>query len=131
MRLIDSSSLCKYINREEGWKEVREELSKGCFTLDLALKEVASSLWKRFKRKELDEGFVLNTYRTFLEYLPVRVWGQREVLEDAFRISLRHDLTIYDSLFIARAIRDEAILITSDRKQARAAELEGLEVLFL
>lgn len=52
-------------------------------------------------------------------------------MEEAVRLSLKHGLTIYDSLFIARAIEDEATLITSDRRQARVAELEGLDVLLI
>ena len=131
MRLIDSSSLCKYVNREEGWERVKEELLKGCFSLDLALKEVGNSLWKRFRRGELDEALALNAFKAFLEFLPIAILDEREVFEDALRLALKHDLTLYDSLFIARAIKDKAILITSDKKQAEAAELEGIEVILI
>lgn len=47
VRVIDSSSLTKYVNREDGWRSMEKYLMEGCITLSLAVKEVSNSVWKR------------------------------------------------------------------------------------
>lgn len=47
MRVIDSSTLIKYLSREVGWERAREVILEGVITLDLAIKEVVSALWRR------------------------------------------------------------------------------------
>jgi len=44
-------------------------------------------------------------------------------------LAFRHDITAYDAAYLALAVRDYAVLATNDRKLARAALAEGLELL--
>ena len=64
-----------------------------------------------------------------MKSLPINILDEREVLGDALKLALKHSLTIYDSLLVAR--REGAIPITSDRRQAEAARSEGVEVLLI
>lgn len=48
--------------------------------------------------------------------------GESKYLEEAFRIAIENGISIYDSLYIAQALKLEAQLFTSDKKQAQVAE---------
>jgi len=50
-----------------------------------------------------------------------------KLLDEAFSIAVRRKTTIYDSIFIALAKRKGFPLLTSDKKQAEAAEEEGVQ----
>lgn len=126
MKVIDSSSLVKYLSLEEGWEVVLKHLEEGCVIPELAMKGVANALWK----KVLVEEMRLEASREVLQKLPkvVRVVGQAELLERAFEIAVQNRITVYDSLFIALAESKKAALVTSDRKQAEVAKALGIEV---
>ena len=131
MRVIDASSLAKYVNRESNWMEIEKYLIEGCITISLAVKEVVNSVWKRFLRKELDEGDAYRLFKGFIDNLMVKIMDQEDLLDDAFKISLRHNCTIYDSLYIALAKKMNSELITSDKKQRDIAVKEGVRVYIL
>lgn len=122
MRVIDSSSLAKYVNRESGWEEVEGRLRTGCTTLKLALKETGNSLWKRVRRGDLKPEIALRVFREFVRLKPVKLYDQEGLLAEAMEYALKLNLTIYDCLFIALAKRLGEPLITSDRRQAEAAQ---------
>jgi predicted nucleic acid-binding protein len=70
VKVIDSSSLSKYVNRETNWDRVRELLREGCTTLELAVKEVGNSLWKRVTRGEVTADTAITTYEDFVNLRP-------------------------------------------------------------
>ena len=129
--MIDASSLAKYVNREEGWEIVEEYLLDGCVTVELAVKEVLNSIWKRVMRGDLDKESGLSLCRTFIENIMVRIYPQEELYFDAIEISLRNDVTIYDSLYISLAKKLDTPLITSDVKQSNIAKREGIETILI
>lgn len=129
MRVIDASALAKYLNREAGWKQVEELLLEGCVTVELALKEAISALWKRFKRKEMTESQVLEIANAFLSLKIVRIHPQDGLLTDALGLSLKLDTTVYDALYIVLAKKLRMDLITSDKVQAKKAEQTGINTL--
>jgi len=61
----------------------------------------------------------------------IRVEDEGEYLKDAFRIALHEGITIYDSLYIAQAMKHKAKLLTSDKGQAKVAQSLGLKVILL
>ncbi|MCS7374439.1 MAG: hypothetical protein NDF56_05635 [archaeon GB-1845-036] len=44
MNVVDSSTISKYLPREEGWIKVRKYLEEGVIILKLTLKEVLNAL---------------------------------------------------------------------------------------
>ena len=60
--------------------------------------------------------------------LIARFIEQDTVIERAFELALKYELTLYDSLFIAAAEKTGATLVTCDSKQAEVARLLGLQV---
>lgn len=131
MRVIDSSALVKYFSREEGWERVRELLLGGVATLDLAFKEVANALLKKVFREEVSYETALTIVRELAEERPFPLKEQGRYMTKAFDIALKHGTTIYDALFIALAIESKSELITSDRKQADTASINGVKVILI
>ncbi|MBI2184860.1 MAG: type II toxin-antitoxin system VapC family toxin [Thaumarchaeota archaeon] len=131
MKVIDSSSLAKYVNREENWTRVRDILGDGCVTLDLAVKEVGNSLWKRVVRRDLSADVALSAYSDFVRLKPFKMIGQEDLYVKSFEISARFSMPIYDALFVQLALRLGVKLVTSDKNQAEVSRKLGVDVLYL
>ena len=131
MKVIDASSLAKYVHREEGWEEVRQYLLEGCISIELAVKEVANSIWKRVRRGGLTREQGMRLYRAFRENLMVRLHPQEELYDMAFEIALDSGITIYDALYIALSRKTGYTLVTSDKTQAEAAKKSDVETILI
>ena len=127
MRVIDSSSLVKFFSREKGWEKVAEVITEGVMTLDLAIKEVASALWKKVLRGEMKEEVAINILSDLIKREAVLFVKQDDYLIEGFKIANRNKITVYDSLFIALAKLNNFELVTSDKNQYEIAAKEGLE----
>lgn len=128
-KVIDSSALAVFLLKEEGWKRMREILREKPYTIELAIKEVANSIWKRVKLlKDIDENKALTILGDLLKLrrTALRIEPQDIYLGQALEIALKNDATIYDSLFIAQALAKKAILVTLDKKQAEIANRLGI-----
>lgn len=126
MKVIDASSLAKFVNRESGWKAVEYHLVEGCITLELAIKEVLNSIWKRYVKGELNLELVQKIMLEIINNFPVKTVDQNTLLSEAIKISLKHKITIYDSLYLALAVKEGLELITSDEKQYKIALEENI-----
>lgn len=135
MIVIDASALAKYILREQGWRDVESRMVEGVHSLDLVVKEVANTIWRhsiKLKRIEGDVAKeVFNVLMMLIKEKVILLDSQDKYIEQAFDLSLSHDITIYDALYIAQAKHIEAKLLTSDRYQAEVAERVKVETLFI
>ncbi len=131
MKVIDASSLAKFVNREKGWKVIESHLLEGCITLGLAVKEVLNSIWKRHLRNDFTEEFAQKIMLEFINNLPVKTIEQNDYLADAIKISLKYKITIYDSLYLALAAKEGLELITSDEKQYKMALEENIKAIIV
>jgi len=131
VNVVDSSAICKYILREEGWIEVRKCFEEGSITFELALKEVLNALWKRIIRKEVKFEYAIKVVEKLMEYSFFKIEKQDEYMLSAFKIASKRKITIYDALFIALAKKLNLPLITSDKKQAEIAKLENIKVAYI
>jgi len=131
VNVVDSSAICKYILREEGWIEVRKCFEEGSITFELALKEVLNALWKRIIRKEVKFEYAIKVVEKLMEYSFFKIEKQNEYMLSAFKIASKRKITIYDALFIALAKKLNLPLITSDKKQAEIAKLENIKVAYI
>ena len=128
MKAIDSSSLAKFVNREENWERVEEALRGNCISLELSLKETGNSLWKRVHRGLLDSKKAESLFLEFVAAPPFTIAEQQTLYSSAFEIAASSDLPVYDSLFLALSKDRKIPLVTSDPSQAEAAKKLGLEV---
>jgi len=128
VKVIDSSALVKYLSREAGWEKTREIILEGVITLDLAIKEIINALWKKVSRNEMSFELALKIVKDLVEGKPFPIESQEQYLVEAFEISIKNKITIYDALFITFAKKRGLELITSDMKQADVARELGIKV---
>jgi len=128
VKVIDSSTVAKYVNREENWESAADALRGNCISFDLAVKEVGSSIWKRIRRGELDARQAKQVFTEFVSSRPFALADQAGLYVSAFEISASFTLPIYDALFLALSKEKSLPLVTSDPQQAEAAKKMGLIV---
>ncbi len=131
-KVIDSSILAKLLLKEEGWEKIIDLLLEKPYTLDLAIKETANALWKRAKLiGDISEEKALTLLDDLVDIkkLLLKTEPQDAYLRNALEIALRHNIIIYDALFIAQALAKKALLVTADKKQADTASRIGVNTL--
>ncbi len=87
--------------------------------------EFGNALWKRSRRGELerrDIGVILEA----LERVPFDVFPTRTLSALAVEIALDYGCTVYDGVYLALAVSEEATLVTADRKLRTAVAGSGL-----
>lgn len=131
MRVIDSSSLAKYVNREKNWKKVEQILEEGCTSIDLSLKEVGNSLWKRVIGGEISEKQARGTLKEFIALRPFKISSQEVLYDGALGIALDNRLSFYDSLFVELAKQMKVTLVTSDPRQVEISRKSGVETIHI
>lgn len=95
-RLIDNDSICLHVP-------------------DLFFAEIGNILWKRCRANLL----VPDNAREIISKLsqfPLKVWPIKSLTYPAFEIAASADRTLYDSLYLALAIRLKTSVITADKK---------------
>ena len=126
--VIDASVAAKWFLPPSGEPLAEEALrllagyTEGRFRFavpDLFWAECANILWKavrqgRWTRSAAEEAILALKDRS----LPTT--SSRDLLEDAFSIAATFDRTVYDSLYVALAVRFKADLVTADMRLANA-----------
>lgn len=79
------------------------------------LVEAAGVLWKKHRRGELSPTDA-NACLTTLERSPITWHPDADLIRPAFDIAVRSNRTVYDSLYLALAIRLQARVVTADAK---------------
>ena len=131
MIVVDASALSAFILREEGWEELARYLVRS-LSVDHVVKEVANTIWKAAcVRKVLTVDEALKAFKILLMMVGKNLVLRSELkyLSMAMNISLKHSITIYDSLYIAQAIMENTPLLTLDEKQRRVAKALGVNTL--
>ena len=131
MIVVDASALSAFILREEGWEELARYMVRS-LSVDHVVKEVANTIWKAAcVRKMLTVNEALKAFKILLMMVGKNLVLHSELkyLSMAMNISLKHSITIYDSLYIAQAVMENTSLLTLDGKQRRIAEKLKVKVL--
>ena len=89
------------------------------FAPDLLFAETANTIWKKIRRGELtpERGrrLVADIGRIAVESVPNRM-----LVEDALALASASGRTVYDSMYLALAVRLDARMITADERLAAA-----------
>ncbi|PSN82164.1 PIN domain nuclease [Candidatus Marsarchaeota G2 archaeon OSP_D] len=131
MRVIDSSVFVKYLSREKGFEHAAKLIEEGGVSFELALKETANALWKKVILKELPESVALEIVNDLASDPPFLLADQKKHLLEAFKIAVKHGLTVYDTLFIALAQAENLELVTADEKQFKVALKEKVRAIIV
>jgi len=132
VKVIDASSLAKYVLKEKRWKNIEKHLLLA-HSLELVQLETTNAIWKNYYLKRLAKEDTLKKFQA-LKILCKDVLILEESLQylaEAFKISIQKKVTIYDILYIMQAINEKAELVTSDEKQAKIAKELKVKVLLI
>jgi predicted nucleic acid-binding protein len=126
MLVIDASVAVKFVTEEPGSAEAYDIIigPDPLIAPDWVLAECANALGK----KVLNDQLSRNRAETSFAELPrffIRLFGTGSLLEAGFRLALDINYAVYDCLYLALALREEATMITADAKFAKAARRGG------
>ena len=130
MIVIDASVLAAYILKEPGWENLEDYLLLP-HSVPLVIKEVANAIWKAKYRGVISSSSANKKFSALLSLAKINIvlHDQSELIEEAYKISLRNNITIYDSIYIALAKKLKAERITMDQNQYNIALKEGVKAL--
>ncbi len=84
---------------------------------DLLFSEAGNAVWKKVRRKELEETEARQLV-TDLARVAVETVATRSLLEDALALALTAGVTVYDAMYLTLAVRLETEVITGDDRFA-------------
>lgn len=130
--VIDASIIIEYLISGNYTAQTRrlfeqKALDDQFIVPEFALLECTNVLWRQVRF----QGMPVETAEALLKHLrklPLRRVPAKSVLPTALRIGLNHQLAIYDSVYIALALRSSLPLITLDQPQTRAALAERVSL---
>lgn len=123
--VVDSSVAIKWFVVEPYSVEahyILEEYQAGTLTLlapDLLYAEVGNIVWKKHRSQNLateDAEEVLAAFRlvTFM------VTSCAALLEEAYRLAMTHQRTVYDAMYLALSLRENCRWVTADERIVNA-----------
>ncbi|MHA1506728.1 MAG: type II toxin-antitoxin system VapC family toxin [Candidatus Asgardarchaeia archaeon] len=133
MIVIDASSLAKYILREENWKEVRNYLTGGAYSIELALAEVSNAIWKHhilYRKISRDEAWIMFDALKKIKENVVIFEPFEDYLKNAMEIAIDENIPVYDALYLAQT-KKYGSLLTSDEKQWEIAKKLGIKAKYI
>lgn len=86
---------------------------------DLFWLEVGNALWKAVRKRKLDPETAGRNFRTISD-LKIPTIPSFDLVPHALRLAVTHGRTVYDSIYVALALRVKADLITADERLANA-----------
>ncbi|MEM3439295.1 MAG: type II toxin-antitoxin system VapC family toxin [Candidatus Bathyarchaeia archaeon] len=130
MIVIDASALASLLMMERGHEKIARHL-KDSISVNQVAKEVGNAIWKAYARGFITKEDALGRFSDLIKLtkLVVRLFDEMDLIEDAIGIAIDESITLYDSLYVALALREGAELLTLDRDQARAARNRGIKVI--
>lgn len=88
---------------------------------ELFVLETGNALWKSVRRRARTIEEAVAMFESVRE-LPLNLHRHRDLALDAFDLSLRHEISVYDASYVALALREVLPLFTADKRLAGAVE---------
>jgi predicted nucleic acid-binding protein len=117
--VVDASLVVKWFVPEIHAEAARRWLgaSHDYIAPDLLFSEAGNTVWKKVRRKELEEAEGRQLVKD-LAHVAVETVATRSLLEDALALALTAGITVYDAMYLALAVRLETEVITGDDRFA-------------
>jgi len=128
MPVIDSGVYASVIVKDEFYEVCRKYMPQKKSTLDLAFAEAGNVIWKHVKMGRIDASEVTKRAEMLRKLVNTsRVYRVEDCIVEAAKLAVGHDVTVYDALFIALAVKLNTKLITTDEKLYDKVNGTGLE----
>lgn len=86
---------------------------------DLFWLEVGNAIWKAARKQKIDAETAARNFRTISD-LKIPTVPSFDLVPQALQLAIKHGRTVYDSIYVALALRLKADLITADERLANA-----------
>jgi predicted nucleic acid-binding protein len=122
---------------ESGWERVLPYLdpNQKPHAVDLLIVEGMNVIWKYTKKyRMITRDQALGLYERMMKLVKegvIAVEPGEKYLQDALKIAINHDISVYDGLFLAQAKSLKAKLVTGDRKQREVAEMLKVSTVYI
>ena len=122
--VIDASVAIKWFVPEILEAEAKRWLDPAyiLYAPDLLPSEFGNILWKKVRRKEIDEAEAKRIASVF-QLAPIVFLYSLSLLTDALNIAQSTGSTVYDAMYLATAIKQGCQLVTADRRFYNALQL--------
>ena len=119
--VVDASTIAAALFRETNCEAADAILASGVelHAPDLVYVEVGNAIWKRYRRRQIDETEAIDLLSYALA-LPLEITPSRQLAESALKLAMRTGRTAYDCLYVARAVQLSTIVNTNDRRLVNA-----------
>jgi predicted nucleic acid-binding protein len=128
--LFDASSIFALVREFRG--KALDTLLEGS-TISLARYELGNALWREcflLKRIRQDEAErLLRTMFAILHAMNVKILEDEDEGSTVLNQAGKLNVTYYDAAYVSEASKSNKVLVTDDRKLAKAAEKTGLKTL--
>jgi predicted nucleic acid-binding protein len=126
--VVDASVIAAAYFQEQFADEAISLLASGrsLHAPDLVISEVASVIWKRHRRNEIDHTEAVGLLADF-RTLPLSITSSDELIESALELALRTERTVYDCLYLALAVKTESAMVSADKRLVNALRRTPLE----
>jgi predicted nucleic acid-binding protein len=119
--IVDASVALKWVIDEDGSAAARALIENDELVApDLIFIECANALWAKVRRKQIARSDAMAAFAA-IEAAPISSVSSRVHAASAQAIAFELERTAYDSLYLAVAFVERAMLVTADEGFARAA----------
>ena len=121
-QVIDASVAIKWYVPEPGSAQAAPILTSGVRLLapDLIVAEIGNVLWRKIVRGELTPREAEQIADAFVSACPLEIVPSGGLVRSALSIAEQYGRSVYDSLYVALAVRENCQVVTADERLANA-----------
>lgn len=126
--VVDTSVAAKWYLPEERSAEATAILARGAELMapDLIVSELGDILWKRVRSGMLMAAEAHEVAQAFVLHCPLAMVPSHSLLDAALEIAINCQHSVYDALYVALAVAQDARLVTDDARLGNAVRATPL-----